>query len=426
MGLFDFLKKKKQPKQSVSMEEYIKIKKDEGVSDDDIKEEIMDDFKSKMFGDKSSVSLDDDDDDEEKPYMDKLPTPKGNFTEKGVEEIWDNSSLIEYDKNEGDLENVKYWREEEKKDKESYYYGKKIYEERFGEIVNSPLTDVIKNLSELIIDEYYEDDDYNFRVWGKLQQVGKNHKWWEVSYYGGKNPNLTEEEREELEEDEGYEKYFRREVCKSKEIITDEELVEFHQNDGGSNDLTYRETRFNELSEIKRIINKKICIPQKEKHYDKETKSWSDFDINGIFLQIRSLMIVMKNPFPHYVWKLISGNPFDRVYRICRDYMKWKGNKKTTQIVFDNVCKWENGEIYREEEPSKEYEHPLWINWNKVGKDFLTMKTKLKKEGEGGLKWLKDEVGGYIKERKNFYNSFGEESEYYISDELIGKFESIK
>ena len=185
MGLFDFLKKKKQPKQSVSMEEYIKIKKDEGVSDDDIKEEIMDDFKSKMFGDKSSVSLDDDDDDEEKPYMDKLPTPKGNFTEKGVEEIWDNSSLIEYDKNEGDLENVKYWREEEKKDKESYYYGKKIYEERFGEIVNSPLTDVIKNLSELIIDEYYEDDDYNFRVWEKLQRVGENHKFWELSFFGG-------------------------------------------------------------------------------------------------------------------------------------------------------------------------------------------------------------------------------------------------
>lgn len=65
MGLFDFLKKKKQPKQSVSMEEYIKIRKDEGVSDDDIKEEIMDDFKSKMFGDKSSMSLDDDEEEKD-------------------------------------------------------------------------------------------------------------------------------------------------------------------------------------------------------------------------------------------------------------------------------------------------------------------------------------------------------------------------
>ena len=65
MGLFDFLKKKKEPKEPVSMEEYIKIKKDEGVSDDDIKEEIMDDFKSKMFGDKSSMSLDDDEEEKD-------------------------------------------------------------------------------------------------------------------------------------------------------------------------------------------------------------------------------------------------------------------------------------------------------------------------------------------------------------------------
>ena len=53
MGLLDFLKKKKQPKELVSMEEYIKIRKEEGVSDDKIKKELMDDFKTKMFGDKS-------------------------------------------------------------------------------------------------------------------------------------------------------------------------------------------------------------------------------------------------------------------------------------------------------------------------------------------------------------------------------------
>tara|TARA_Y100000310_G_scaffold154467_1_gene154033 strand:+ start:150 stop:1457 length:1308 start_codon:yes stop_codon:yes gene_type:complete len=435
MGLFDFLKKKKEPKEPISMEEYIKIRKDEGVSDDDIKEEIMDDFKSKMFGDKSSVSLDDGE--EENDYMDTLPTPKGNFTEKGVEEIWDKSDLIEFSESEGDLEDVEYYKNNEIKEKEIYYYGKKIYKERFGEIVNSPLTDVIKNLSELIIDEYYEDDDYNFRVWEKLQIVGGNHKSWETDFYGVENKQRSKDELDDIkkyggdlerikEREKGYKHYFRKEICKSTEIITDEELVEFHQNNSGSHTLTWRETRLDELIKIKKIINKTFCIPHKEKHYNKETKSWSDFDINGIFLQIRSLMIVSKNPLPHYIWKLISGNPFDRVYRICRDYMKWKGNKKTTQIVFDNVCKWENGEIFREGEPQKEYEHPLWINWNKVGKDFLSMKTKLKKEGEGGLEWLKDDVGGYIKDRKNFYNSFGDESEYFISDELIGKFERIK
>ena len=54
------------------------------------------------------------------------------------------------------------------------------------------------------------------------------------------------------------------------------------------------------------------------------------------------------------------------------------------------------------------------------------MKTKLKREDKGGLEWLKDEVGGYIKDRKNFYSSFGYESEYFISDELIEKFDNIK
>ena len=49
-----------------------------------------------------------------------------------------------------------------------------------------------------------------------------------------------------------------------------------------------------------------------------------------------------------------------------------------------------------------------------------------KMEKEGSLEWLKDDVGGYIKDRKNFYNSFGEKSEFFNSDELIGKFESLK
>ena len=375
---------------------------------------------------------------EEYDYMDTLPTPKGNFTEKGVKEVWDRGELIESSKSEGDLDKMEDWIKDEIRHKENYYYGKKIYEEKFGEIVNSPLTDVIKKLSELIIDEYYEDDDYNCRIWYSLELVGENYKSWETDFYGVENKQRSKDELDEIkkyggdierikEEEKGYKHYFRKEICKSTEIITDEELVEFHtEYFTETNSLTYRESRLVEVNKLKRIINKKFCIPHKEKHYNTETKSWSDFDINGIFLQIRSLMIVKKNPFPHYVWKLIDGNPFDRVYRICRDYMKWKGNKKTTQIVFDNVCKWENVGIFREGETQKEYEEGLWINWNKVGKDFLTMKTKLKKEGEGGLEWLKDEVGEYIKDRKNFYNSFGEESEYYISDELIGKFESIK
>ena len=53
------------------------------------------------------------------------------------------------------------------------------------------------------------------------------------------------------------------------------------------------------------------------------------------------------------------------------------------------------------------------------------MKTIMKKD-EDGLDWLKNEVSGYIKSRVEFYNQFEEESEYNVSDELIGKFERIE
>lgn len=131
-------------------------------------------------------------------------------------------------------------------------------------------------------------------------------------------------------------------------------------------------------------------------------------------------------PFKMNVWNLISGNPFDRVWRVCRDYTKWKGTKRVSEVLFNNVKKWENGEIFRDGEPSKPHEKPLWVNWNTIGKSLLTLKTKLKKEDKGGLDWLRDDVGSYLKNRKSFYDDFGKESEYYISDELITKFDKLK
>ena len=87
--------------------------------------------------------------------------------------------------------------------------------------------------------------------------------------------------------------------------------------------------------------------------------------------------------------------------------MKWKGTQRVTKLVFDNVTKWENGKLFKENEPQSELlNKPLWVNWNVVGKDLSIMKTKLKKEGKGGLEWLRDEVGSYIKERKSFYEQF--------------------
>ena len=46
------------------------------------------------------------------------------------------------------------------------------------------------------------------------------------------------------------------------------------------------------------------------------------------------------------------------------------------------------------------------------------------KKDEDGLDYLKNEIGGYIKSRVDFYNQF--ESEYRISDELISKYENLE
>lgn len=344
--------------------------------------------------------------DDELEIMKTLPIPSGIYSETNIKEFFDDNSL---------MDNVE----------ENYYYGKKIYEEKFGEINDTPLSDVIKNLNDLYLTDYYKGDEipYDFRVKNFIYRMGESYKRWNVNYYGGKNIISTNDGMKEVIE-EGYEKYFRKEICKSKEQITDDELIEYHMS--YIDNPSEKETRIIEINKLKRIVNKEFCVPLKESKYDKVKKSWDVFDINGVFLRVRGLMIDTKNPIPSYVWKLINGNPFDRIYRICKDYMKWSGTKRITKIVFDNVCKWENGEIFREGESQKEYEYPLWINWNKVGKDFLIMKTKLKKENQGGVDWLKNEVGGYLIERKKYYDSFGSESEYFISDELIEKFDKIK
>ena len=55
-------------------------------------------------------------------------------------------------------------------------------------------------------------------------------------------------------------------------------------------------------------------------------------------------------------------------------YKKWKGTKRVTKKVFDNVVKWESGNIFKEgERENKELYESLWIDWNVVGKVFLQM-----------------------------------------------------
>ena len=63
----------------------------------------------------------------------------------------------------------------------------------------------------------------------------------------------------------------------------------------------------------------------------------------------------------------------------------------------------------------------MWIKWNIIWKDFFNSGKYLLYEDDG-LDWLKEEVGGYLKEKQKFYNTFsGSKSEYHISDNTIYK-----
>jgi hypothetical protein len=229
---------------------------------------------------------------------------------------------------------------------------------------------------------------------------------------------------------EGFYNEWRRTICKDENIISEYDMWDYYRN-YYCVDIEYLkeepyDNRGNDKYEIMKMMRNNFLKKWKISFYDKGNKSWIDFDIRKIYRQIRVLMRGLSNPLPHFVW-LMDYRSFGYCYGLTFNYTKWKGTKRTSQILFKSICDWENGKIFDDDEPQKEgNDLPLWIKWNEVGKDFLSMKTKLKKEGKGGLEWLKDEVGGYIKERKNYYNSFGDESEYFISDELIGKFESIK
>jgi len=351
------------------------------------------------------------------------PTPRNEspnnqiFTERS-----DNNKLDTMSESDGvyDENNLDSWWNDFPDSKQYYLLGKKRYIEHFGDLVGTPLKVVRHNIMKIYNDYSTSDYDDSFSANISIERLGKTYRFWEMYFYGGEDTIYTNPGKE------GQKKLFRRTVCQSVKIITDEELIDFFGNyENEVSLISEYETRLPELKQRKKSINEMFGKSFKDKYYDEDSKNWKDFDINGVFMRTRGLMINNKSPIPHYVWKLIAGNPFDRVYRNCRDYMKWKGTKRVAKLVFDNVCMWENGKIFREGEPDSEFEYPLWINWNTVGKNLLSMKTKLKKEKLGGLTWLKDDVGGYIKSRISYYENFGENSQYFISDDLINKYNDL-
>jgi len=207
-------------------------------------------------------------------------------------------------------------------------------------------------------------------------------------------------------------------------LLSDNELKDFMENYRWEyDDETGKLTKLLPVNQRKRLI-KEFCDTLKEKIYDPQSKSWIDTDITHQFLQVRAFMIDMKNPIPAYVWNLINGNPFDRIYRIYKDYMKWKKSLQVCKKVFKNVCDWENGTIHRPDEDMSKFETPLWVGWGKIGNDFLSTKSFLKNEG-GGIEWLKNDVRNYILLRAEFYKDFGRYTGYQIPDEMLVKYENL-
>ena len=292
-------------------------------------------------------------------------------------------------------------------------------------MVGSPLKEVVANINNIFKQTYYVRGTVDeLVIQHTIKDMGHQYRKWDLWYNGGTREIPTDFGYKEVIE-EGFKNRFRRTICQSKELITNDELIDYFANyTEDFSLLDNSETRLPEVKRIKRSINEIFGKSLKDRNYDEELKQWKDFDVTGAFMRTRGMMIDKKYPIPQYVWNLIAGNPFDRVYRNCRDYMKWKGTKKVAKLVFNNVCMWENGQIFRKGEPDKEFEYPLWINWNMVGKDFLSMKTKLKKEDDG-LQFLKVEVCDYIKSKVTFYEKFGENSKYFIADELLNEFDNL-
>ena len=234
-------------------------------------------------------------------------------------------------------------------------------------------------------------------------------------------------ESEDWETYEGHYSSLRR-VCSDSEIITEYQMWDYHRNYYDSNNIDgIHDSRGQMWDESLRRMRDLFFKPWKEKYYDKKTKTWSDFDIDRVYFQTRSLMLGKPDfPIPNYV-HLLDDRPFTYCWRLTRDYMKWKGTKRVTKKVFDNVVKWESGNIFKENErENKELYEPLWINWNDVGKVILQMRTKLKKEDKGGYDWLVSDVKDYILNRVSFYDRLGEDSNYKVREDLITKYEKLK
>lgn len=129
--LLNFSKRKKNEfdqNKIYTIEEVVKIMKEQGYSPEEIKKQLSTEIHSRLM-DGIQVELKPRDISEYKKKT-NFPKPKGIYTEQ-----W--SDFTGYDKKASE-------------------YAKRVYEKKFGEIINSPLSDIIKNLNEI----YFTSFDY--------------------------------------------------------------------------------------------------------------------------------------------------------------------------------------------------------------------------------------------------------------------------
>jgi len=278
--------------------------------------------------------------------------------------------------------------------KELYAYGVKTIQTQFGiNIFEVSLQELCEKAFELY-DDTCEDtiqiNDMHDVQW-QIYKIGR-HYW-------------TEDHRLA---------YFINSVrsgefnVRSKDL-SDDDIKDYYVNYlNNENPYNYKNNLSGILKKSKIVIDEYLQTIYNQ-FYDKYTKNWKDFDITRQFLQIRSFMILSGNfNIPDYVWQLkYTRNPFIELINICYKYVN---NKKSFPIVknlFNNITKWEKGELFNDDEKQKKFERPFSINWNIIGDKFYQMKTWLKKI-DGGIDWLKSDLLDYMKSRVDYYKESGQ------------------
>jgi hypothetical protein len=292
---------------------------------------------------------------------------------------------------------------------EAYQIGKEAYEREFGPLVGVELKTIRSNLNQLYHDQALEE---------------KNNQDLEVPDIGNAITYLGRDIWLKRHYWENFKNSYRQRFGIPKEIISEKSLkIFFNEYSSKSIQNSERSSKLKLLNQIKKTIRTYVDDLIKNV-YDEKRKEWYDFDVTHEFAQVRKLMIDTSDPIPAYVWNLIDGNPFHSIYRVCRDYMKWKQSLIVYKKVFESICNWESGYLLYNCKALSKYEEELWVNWNRVANDYISSKNLIMTLN-GGLRWLKEEFRIYIKERKKFYDKFSTSNELVISDDIIQIVNSI-